>query len=290
MKKQNGITLIALIITIIVMLILVGVTINVALNGGLIEKARTAGEQTQKQADIETLQTLAIGAYSTLTNEVDFTKLTEEALKIGFTGSGGTYSKNSVTYKVDKTSAKVEEDNGEVGEETIAGTYTSYFGQQGYPTSIILNDDLTGKMIMGSNEMPCTYEYDEENGKINMLANGQTMPMDYEVINNTRIIWVDKSHVAFYTLGEIDVIAPLVGKTYYGEYTDEDSQQTHIYEFRFKANGLVEYIENNDSQGEFKYGVFGNTIWWKYGGTMSDLEINNDYTQIRYDNDILNLQ
>ena len=35
LKKQNGITLIALIITVIVMLILVGVTVNVALNGGL---------------------------------------------------------------------------------------------------------------------------------------------------------------------------------------------------------------------------------------------------------------
>ena len=50
-----------------------------------IEKARTAGKQTQKQADIEALQSIAVSAYNTLTNEVDFTKLTEEALKIGYT-------------------------------------------------------------------------------------------------------------------------------------------------------------------------------------------------------------
>ena len=46
MKKQNGITLIALIITIIVMLILVAVTISVALNGGLFDKGEKAAFQT----------------------------------------------------------------------------------------------------------------------------------------------------------------------------------------------------------------------------------------------------
>ncbi len=45
-NKQNGITLIALIITIIVMLVLVGVTINVALTGGLFEKGEKAAYQT----------------------------------------------------------------------------------------------------------------------------------------------------------------------------------------------------------------------------------------------------
>ena len=63
MKKftnQKGITLIALIISIIVMLILVGVTINVALQGGLITKAKEAGEQTQVEADKETLMMAAL--------------------------------------------------------------------------------------------------------------------------------------------------------------------------------------------------------------------------------------
>ena len=48
MKGQKGITLVALIITIIVMLILVGVSISIALNGGIFEKARTASEDTLK--------------------------------------------------------------------------------------------------------------------------------------------------------------------------------------------------------------------------------------------------
>ena len=58
MKGQKGITLVALIITIIVMLILVGVSISVALNGGLFTKAGTAARQT-KQAQVSEAVALA---------------------------------------------------------------------------------------------------------------------------------------------------------------------------------------------------------------------------------------
>ena len=60
--NNNGITLIALIITVIVMLILVGVTINVALNGGLFTKARQAANDYQYQEDYEMLQVAVVGA------------------------------------------------------------------------------------------------------------------------------------------------------------------------------------------------------------------------------------
>ena len=48
MKEKNGITLIALIITIIVMLILVAVTISMAINGGLFGYAGNAAKDTEK--------------------------------------------------------------------------------------------------------------------------------------------------------------------------------------------------------------------------------------------------
>lgn len=54
MKGQKGITLIALVITIIVMLILVGVTITVAMQGGLFDKARQAATDTNNAAKGET--------------------------------------------------------------------------------------------------------------------------------------------------------------------------------------------------------------------------------------------
>lgn len=48
MKSQKGITLIALVITIIVMLILVGVTITMALNGNLFNYAKNATIKTNE--------------------------------------------------------------------------------------------------------------------------------------------------------------------------------------------------------------------------------------------------
>ena len=63
MSKQNkGITLIALIITIIVMMILVAVSVTVALNGGLFDTAKRAGTQTQLKADEEMLLSAVVGA------------------------------------------------------------------------------------------------------------------------------------------------------------------------------------------------------------------------------------
>ena len=59
LNKQNGITLIALVITIIVMLILVAVTISMAINGGLFEKAGKATGDTRNAMDAE--QALASG-------------------------------------------------------------------------------------------------------------------------------------------------------------------------------------------------------------------------------------
>lgn len=53
MKGQKGITLVALVITIIVMLILVGVSVTVAINGGLFEKARTGAQGTNEASKAE---------------------------------------------------------------------------------------------------------------------------------------------------------------------------------------------------------------------------------------------
>lgn len=53
MKGQKGITLIALVITIIVMLILVGVSVTIALNGGLFDTAKNARERTKEEMSAE---------------------------------------------------------------------------------------------------------------------------------------------------------------------------------------------------------------------------------------------
>ena len=115
-KKQNGITLIALIITIIVMLILVAVTISVALNGGLFERGRNASEQTQRESDREALLSSVMGTLDrdgkvVFSDPNDVTKGLDKNLPQGFTGSEGIYTntKTGKQYKVDKTTGKVTE-------------------------------------------------------------------------------------------------------------------------------------------------------------------------------------
>lgn len=100
MRNQRGITLIALIITIIVMLILVGVTVNIALNGGLFTTAKKAANETQIAAEQETLLSAVI---ATMTDgKVDFEKL-DNNLPKGFTGNKGKYkSEKGNKYRVYK--------------------------------------------------------------------------------------------------------------------------------------------------------------------------------------------
>ena len=60
--KNNGITLIALVITIIVLLILAGVTLRIALNGGIINKSQTAVDKYTEESTREKLS-LALAEY-----------------------------------------------------------------------------------------------------------------------------------------------------------------------------------------------------------------------------------
>ena len=75
-KKHDGITLIALVITIIVMLILVAVTINFALEGDLFKLARNSSRRTKLESEREELLAAAMG-------EMDDGNLKFKGFKLG---------------------------------------------------------------------------------------------------------------------------------------------------------------------------------------------------------------
>ena len=136
LKNKNGITLIALIITIIVMLILVGVTVSTSLNGGLFNSAKDAASQTEIAAEMESLQAAAYGAIGSSGKIDDPSKI---KLPTGFTkNEDGTYtSSNGNKYAIDYNTAKVTlagEGSGEgegTGTETTViepGAYVTYSG------------------------------------------------------------------------------------------------------------------------------------------------------------------
>lgn len=122
MKKQSGITLIALVITIIVMLILVAVTITMAVNGGLFEYAKKAVDETQNAINAEQ-------------------KLADERIKVGdkWYASIDDYIKNNpIKQGIEITPAEItlkKKEAAEVeGEEVLTETITaSVFGMESEP-------------------------------------------------------------------------------------------------------------------------------------------------------------
>ena len=107
-KIKNGITLIALIITIIVMLILVGVSVSVALQGGIFTKAKNASDDTKEAVIREQLQDIVLGKLDVNNNTIP-----EEL---------GSITLDGVTYAI---SAAEGTPNAETGEKPITITLTA---------------------------------------------------------------------------------------------------------------------------------------------------------------------
>jgi len=70
--RKNGITLIALVITIIIMLILAGVTISIVVNGGLFKQAQSGTNQTMEAMADEQAQTIVATAKIASYSNSDF--------------------------------------------------------------------------------------------------------------------------------------------------------------------------------------------------------------------------
>ena len=106
LKNKKGITLIALVITIIVLLILAGVSIA-TLTGpnGLLTRANEAKEETEKAEEREKLQVEIVGSYGT-DGKIDVDQLNENLKNLGIENA-----------TITKLPAKVE-----LGEETYVIT------------------------------------------------------------------------------------------------------------------------------------------------------------------------
>ena len=125
LKNEKGITLVALVITIIVLLILAGVTLSMVMgDNGIFGKANQAKEQTQlsnaeeiiKLAVLENKVKSVSGDADALTNEELKTEIGKKLTEQGYTVSGST-----VTYYGDKT---INIENYLDKEKTT--TYTAY--------------------------------------------------------------------------------------------------------------------------------------------------------------------
>ena len=115
MKENRGITLIALVITIIVLLILAGVSISM-LSGdnSIISKAGEASDKTIEAQNLEKISIEVLGSYGD-DGTIDVEKLKTNLEKIGVNVNGNSLplsvSYNEVNYRIDSNGKIKEEDD-----------------------------------------------------------------------------------------------------------------------------------------------------------------------------------
>ena len=167
------------------MLILVGVTINLATNGGLFEKSRTASKDTEQKKILEEL--IAMAEFDN-DGKIDVNSLTE---KVEAKYDGSTYdqtnskltvkgNKGEFYYKVTDTEIKIWEDNNSEdgtipsGEDEIVGKYIDIKAEIGESEEYEITDK---KIISSEEDMNAEYSYDSENKIItftNTTKKGET--------------------------------------------------------------------------------------------------------------------
>ena len=96
MNKNKGITLIALVITMIIMLILIAVTINLAIDGGLLNYAKHGASETEIAKDKDLISS-ALGSWGV--EKYTGTKTLREVLNNEF----GAENVNETDYGVEVT-------------------------------------------------------------------------------------------------------------------------------------------------------------------------------------------
>ena len=117
LKKEKGITLIALVITIILLLILAGVTIKLVLDGGLIEKSQTSvdeysEEYARERLELELVNMIGERVTNDKYNENDF--LTEKLTSVGFGVSDNNVIVDGWQFEIDRSVPKIVNSKGRV--------------------------------------------------------------------------------------------------------------------------------------------------------------------------------
>lgn len=203
-KQEKGITLIALVVTIIVLLILAGVTIALVLGqDGIFSKAETAAENTTNSQELEQLKLAAMEARTyNLVDKADFgEKLTESIhkvypeatitpdgnnYKVGNMPSGNTYlidgvGKVIIQGEEEPTTAKKLVDMYLAGESCTDENCTN-------PDHLHIGDYVNYQPVVGNS----TTSYADKNGISNQTF---TVPSAEQEKINWRVLGISGDHV-----------------------------------------------------------------------------------------------
>ena len=235
LKNKNGVTLVSLIITIIIMLILAGVVITVSIDGGQFSKAKEAGNKMQIAAETKEIQAAVLLAMKS-NGKVDYNKI---ILPQGFTGAEGRYKSSSGnTFTVD------EKGNVEYVEpkEIKLGDYVTYAG---LTWRVIKNDssgvellsaNAIGESTLTSNSSQWPYAITYIEGRLN--ANSQQAVGG---IANVRSVTITDQPIA----ESLGLMA--AGNEYFVNYYDTkpvegDSDSEQYYTYSITSSGTINPI------------------------------------------------
>lgn len=238
-ENQNGITLIALVITIIVLLILAGVSI-VMLTGqnGLLTQAQNAKTATEKSAEQEKVQIAVTGSRN------DEGQLSIEKLKSEIESQNGKVLGDSIptTVEIDSNLYRVNS-SGEVTKRIEGGTLGSVTGTETTNTTV---QDALGNQVV----VPAGFKIVNTN---DYVTDGIIIEdVSYEATKGSQFVWIP--------VGNIKTEDNTIENIKLSRYTfDEDGKETdqgsnvinnYFAEINTSTYGNItakENIENEDS-------------------------------------------
>lgn len=201
MKKKvenTGITLIALIVTIVILLILAGVTLNLVLgDNGIISKAKEAKEKTiaaQQKESLELSYIDAIISANTSENEEDIIKIIEDAItKLNLRG----IYIIQVTINQDNETGKfildcVREDNGSLY-RTETGFLADIGNDSGMNIRDIIVDNVHQVYTIDDEAMPLYLIFS------NIMDGNTEVPEEIEILNNQTLIYKEQTYAVVKT-------------------------------------------------------------------------------------------
>ena len=242
------------------MLILVGVTVTVAINGGLFEKSKEAAKGTEIEREKEELTSAITTAYNVETGKIDKTKL-KDALGTGWNIEGDTApytvtspKGNKFTVAADGTieyTGKGEDDNPPSGDD-VPSTYTETIADLPETVKVIKYKDL--ETVANSDIKTAV-----DTGKIKaVLKEGEyiaPIPTGFEVSTVSGENTISGGLVIKEGANEY-VFMPCTEENYtedsFGPLTDTDSTSKKVYDSQEQLNYY--YGENYyDYANDFNY-------------------------------------
>ena len=289
LKREKGITLVALVITIIVLLILAGVTLAMVMgDSGIFGKANSAKEQTQLKTAEDTIK-LAVLDNRTLRETGDTSALSNKNLKVSIAeklrdlGYNVAEDNNIVTYYEEKT-IKIEdylgkEDNqGGITAQEIKDNPELYYGKEVNYTSAngqndwkIFHSDGTNIYLITGNYVIVTKQ--DEQGNTLLNDNGKPIIDTEKLSENTKmimagggkkykVIWNNGNYPSFNTdIPDSTFEKFKVDKSIYNINEHKDFSNAKAVASLLNTSNWEQYIDSSKGSGQYAIGGPTLELW-----------------------------